>query len=192
MRKSIGASMYIMLALLLVLFVGYSFLSTLGLNRAKKSITSLENTYMEMQVHNEIVSKNVAEIRLYSNLMVYNPDETTKQAMAGMVQAFVDTINSSLTKMKELAKEAGNQELSGVLDAYELQIHELEENILSTAKAVSVKNYSLATKNNAAMRNIVTTFQENQTQFTTNLAESSATAAQEGVASVQYVQNVAL
>lgn len=192
MRKSIGARMYIMLALLLVLFVGYSFLSTLGLNRAKKSITSLENTYMEMQVHNEIVSKNVAEIRLYSNLMVYNPDETTKQAMAGMVQAFVDTINSSLTKMKELAKEAGNQELSGVLDAYELQIHELEENILSTAKAVSVKNYSLATKNNAAMRDIVTTFQENQTQFTTNLAESSATAAQEGVASVQYVQNVAL
>ena len=62
MRKSIGARMYIMLALLLVLFVGYSFLSTLGLNRAKKSITSLENTYMEMQVHNEIVSKNVAEI----------------------------------------------------------------------------------------------------------------------------------
>ncbi|MGN1155350.1 MAG: methyl-accepting chemotaxis protein [Agathobacter sp.] len=192
MKKSIGTRMYIMLALLLVLFVGYSFLSTLGLNRAKKSITSLENTYMEMQVHNEIVSKNVAEIRLYSNLMVYNPDETTKQAMAGMVHEFVDTINVSLAKMVELAQATDNQELVAILTTYQAQTHELEENILSTAKAVSVKNYALAIENNKSMADIVTTFQETQTQFTTNLAESSAAAAQEGVASVQYVQNVAL
>ena len=192
MKKSIGARMYIMLALLLVLFVGYSFLSTLGLNRAKRSITSLENTYMEMQVHNEIVSKNVAEIRLYSNLMVYNPDESTKQAMAKLVQGFVDTIDASLAQMVELAEETGNQELCEILRVYELKIHELEENILSTAKAVSANNYSLAIKNNTAMRDIVRVFQDSQTKFTTNLAESSAKAAQEGVASVQYVQNVAL
>ena len=115
MKKSIGLRMYLMLALLLVLFVGYSFLSTSGLTEAKRSIESLQNTYMEMQVHNETISKNVAEIRLYSNLMVLNPDETTKQAMAGLVQGFVDTIDASLARMGELAQLTGDQELIAIL-----------------------------------------------------------------------------
>ena len=41
MKKSIGLRMYLMLGLLLVLFVGYSFLATLGLNEAKDAIESL-------------------------------------------------------------------------------------------------------------------------------------------------------
>ena len=151
MKKSIGLRMYLMLALLLVLFVGYSFLSTSGLNEAKRSIESLQNTYMEMQVHNETISKNVAEIRLYSNLMVLNPDETTKQAMAGLVQGFVDTIDASLARMGELAQLTGDQELIAILTTYDAQTHTLEENILSTANAVLAKNYTQAQQNNGLM-----------------------------------------
>ena len=192
MKKSIGLRMYLMLALLLVLFVGYSFLSMMGLNEAKNSIESLEYTYMEMQVHNETVSKNVAEIRLYSNLMVLNPDENTKQAMAGLVQGFVDTIDASLARMVELAKSTGNQELVAILDTYEKQTHTLEENILSTANAVLSKNYAQAQQNNGLMRDIVTTLQGYQTEFATLLASSAAESAQYGVKSVQFIQNMAL
>ena len=192
MKKSIGLRMYLMLALLLVLFVGYSFLSMMGLNEAKDSIESLEYTYMEMQVHNETVSKNVAEIRLYSNLMVLTPDENTKQAMAGLVQGFVDTIDASLARMVELAKSTGNQELVAILDTYEKQTHTLEENILSTANAVLSKNYAQAQQNNGLMRDIVTTLQGYQTEFATLLASSAAESAQYGVKSVQFIQNMAL
>lgn len=192
MKKSIGLRMYLMLALLLVLFIGYSFLSTLGLNEAKRSIESLQNTYMEMQVHNETISKNVAEIRLYSNLMVLTPDETTKQAMAGLVQGFVDTIDASLARMGELAQLTGDQELIAILTTYDAQTHTLEENILSTANAVLAKNYTLAQQNNGLMRDIVTTLQGYQTKFATKLAESAAASAQYGVKSVQFIQNMAL
>jgi len=181
-----------MLALLLVLFVGYSFLSTSGLNEAKRSIESLQNTYMEMQVHNETISKNVAEIRLYSNLMVLNPDETTKQAMAGLVQGFVDTIDASLARMGELAQLTGDQELIAILTTYDAQTHTLEENILSTANAVLAKNYTQAQQNNGLMRDIVTTLQGYQTEFATELAASAAESAQYGVKSVQFIQNMAL
>ena len=192
MKKSIGLRMYLMLALLLVLFVGYSFLSTSGLNEAKRSIESLQNTYMEMQVHNETISKNVAEIRLYSNLMVLNPDETTKQAMAGLVQGFVDTIDASLARMGELAQLTGDQELIAILTTYDAQTHTLEENILSTANAVLAKNYTQAQQNNGLMRDIVTTLQGYQTEFATELAASAAESAQYGVKSVQFIQNMAL
>ena len=192
MRKSIGLRMYLMLGLLLVLFVGYSFLSTLGLNEAKRSIESLEKTYMEMQVHNETISKNVAEIRLYSNLMVLTPDENTKQAMAGMVQGFVDTIDASLVRMGELAQQTGDQELIAILVTYDAQTHKLEENILSTANAVLAKNYSQAQKNNGLMRDIVTELQGYQTEFATELATSATEGAQYGVKAVQFIQNVAL
>lgn len=192
MKKSIGLRMYLMLALLLVLFVGYSFLSTSGLNEAKRSIESLQNTYMEMQVHNETISKNVAEIRLYSNLMVLNPDETTKQAMAGLVQGFVDTIDASLARMVELAQLTGDQELIAILATYDTQTHTLEENILSTANAVLAKNYTQAQQNNGLMRDIVTTLQGYQTEFATELAASAAESAQYGVKSVQFIQNMAL
>lgn len=192
MRKSIGVRMYVMLALLLILFVGYSFLSTLGLNEAKDAIESLQSTYMEMQVHNETVSKNVAEIRLYSNLMVLTPDENTKQAMAGLVQGFVDTINASLARMVELTETTGNQELLDILRTYQQQTHVLEENILSTANAVIAKNYAQAITNNSAMREIVTTLQGYQTQFAELLATSAAGAAEYGVKSVDFIQSMAL
>ena len=192
MKKSIGLRMYLMLALLLVLFIGYSFLSTLGLNEAKRSIESLQNTYMEMQVHNETISKNVAEIRLYSNLMVLTPDETTKQAMAGLVQGFVDTIDASLARMGELAQLTGDQDLIAILATYDAQTHTLEENILSTANAVLAKNYTQAQQNNGLMRDIVQTLQGYQTEFATELAASAAESAQYGVKSVQFIQNMAL
>ena len=192
MKKSIGLRMYLMLGLLVVLFVGYSILSMLGMNEAKRAIESLQNTYLEMQVHNETISKNIAEIRLYSNLMVLTPDENTKQAMAGLVQGFVDTIDASLLRMGELAQQTGDQELITILTTYDAQTHKLEENILSTANAVLAKNYAQAQQNNGLMRDIVTELQGFQTEFAATLATSAADSAEYGVKAVQFIQDVAL
>ena len=46
MKKSIGAKVYSMLALLLVVFLGYSILSNVGFSEAKKAIVDLSETYM--------------------------------------------------------------------------------------------------------------------------------------------------
>ena len=192
MRKSIGARMYVMLGILLALFVGYNILSNLGLNEAKNSIESLKSTYMEMQVHNETVSKNVAEIRLSSNLMVLYEDLTTKRTLADSIQGFVDTIDASLNTMEALGTQTGNQELIASLTTYKELISELEENILSSVRAIKAADYVTAKARNNEMKDIVTRFQEQQTDFATILAESAAADAQYGVKSVQFIQNAAL
>ncbi|MBQ8627636.1 MAG: methyl-accepting chemotaxis protein, partial [Agathobacter sp.] len=186
------ARMYAMLIMLLVLFIGYNVLSNIGLNEAKSAIENLESTYMEMQVHNETVSKNVAEIRLYSNLMILNNDTTTKKAMADLVQGFVDTINASLNTIEALATQTENQELVDSLATYKTQTLALEENILSTARAIKASDYVTAVARNSEMRDIVTVLQEYQSDFAAILADSAAADAQYGASSVQLIQNVAL
>ncbi len=192
MKKSIGARMYIMLIVLLALFFGYNVLSNVGLNEAKRAIENLESTYMDMQVHNEIVSKNVAEIRLNSNQMVLTEDSASKIAMANLIQGFVDTINNSLNTMESLAAQTENQELVDSLVLYKEQILALEENILSTARAIKAADYVTAVERNAEMKNIVKDFQECQSDFATILADSAGENAQHGIQSVQLIQNTEL
>ena len=192
MRKSIGVRVFVMLGALLAFFIGYNVLSNLGLNEAKTSIENLENTYMQMQVHNETVSKNVAEIRLYSNLMVLYEDVTMKTAMADRVQGFVDTINTSLDTMEALAAQTENEGLITSLSVYKATTMELEENILSSVRAIKAADYVTAKNRNNEMRDIVTTLQEQQSEFATILAEVAAADAQYGVKSVQFIQNFAL
>ena len=192
MKKSIGARMYIMLIVLLALFFGYNVLSNVGLNEAKRAIENLESTYMDMQVHNEIVSKNVAEIRLNSNQMVLTEDSPSKIAMANLIQGFVDTINNSLNTMESLAAQTENQELVDSLVLYKEQILALEENILSTARAIKAADYVTAVERNAEMKNIVKDFQECQSDFATILADSAGENAQHGIQSVQLIQNTEL
>ena len=93
---SIGVKVYSMLGILIIAFMAYNFIANSGLNQAKDAIESLANTYMKMQEHNEAVSKNVAEVRLYGNLIVMMPDETSAMAMAKMVPDFITAIDASM------------------------------------------------------------------------------------------------
>ena len=97
-RKSISISykIFSMLGILIISFVVYSFIATLGLNQAKDVIEELADTYLDMQTQNELVSKNVAEVRLYSNLIVLMPDQNSASAMAEMVPGYMIDIHTTL------------------------------------------------------------------------------------------------
>ena len=94
-KKGIGLGIKIFsaLAVLIVAFFIYNMLSNIGMEQARSSIQDLSDSYMKMQEHNEALSKNVAEARLYSNLIVMLPDEASAMAMAGEVQKFIDEID---------------------------------------------------------------------------------------------------
>lgn len=192
MKKSIGTRMYSMLIILMVMFIGYNVLSNLGLNEAKRAIENLESSYMKMQEYNETVSKNVGEIRLYSNLMVLESNTATKKSYAGMIQGIVDTINDSLNTIEELAIQTENQELLASLELYKSQTLVLEENILSSARAVIASDYATAVSRNAEMTEVVALLLEYQADFAEVLAYSAAADAQSGVNSVQMNQDIAL
>ena len=110
---SIGTKLYSVLGILIISFVVYSVLAALGLNQAKNVIGELSESYMEMQMHNETVSKNVAEIRLYSNLIIMLPDEASATQMAGMVPDFIEKIDVSLDAMHAEAEKLDENHRSG-------------------------------------------------------------------------------
>ena len=75
MKKSLGAKVYSMLLILVIAFIGYNLIANLGLKESQNSISNLSNVYLKMQGDNEVVSKYVAEIRLYSNLINLYPNK---------------------------------------------------------------------------------------------------------------------
>ena len=189
---SIGAKVYSMLGILIIAFIIYNFIANLGLNQAKAAIESLSNTYMKMQEHNETVSKNVAEVRLYGNLIVMMPDETSAMAMAKMVPDFVVAIDASVDEMLALSKVVGNEELIAALETYASQLKLVEGNITATADARLAGDMAAASASNNELRGIVTVLQEYQDAFTGLLSKCAAEDAAYGLKSVQFIQNMAL
>ena len=188
----IGIKVYTMLIILVASFIGYNLISNVGMNEAKNSIENLSQTYMKLQEHNEIVSRNVAEIRLYSNMIVMMPDEKSAMAMAGLVQGYVDTINSSLDAMAILAEDTGSTEIAMRLNLYKKNLVLLEENILETANARLDGDKAAAVASNGKMRDIVMEMQTVQTAFVDALNKSASGEAAVGVNSVQEIQDLAL
>ena len=188
----LGVKVYSMLAILVVSFIVYNLISNVGMNEAKSSIENLSSTYMKMQEHNEVVSRNVAEIRLYSNLIVMLPDENSAMQMAGMVQGFVDTINESLDAMTVLAGKVGQAEIVMRLNLYEEHVALLEENILTTANARLNGDMAGAVASNGQMRDIVMEMQAKQTEFVNALNKAASGEAAVGINSVQEIQDLAL
>ncbi|MBQ6843296.1 MAG: methyl-accepting chemotaxis protein [Agathobacter sp.] len=193
-KKSIGigVKIYAMLIILVVSFFAYNLVSNAGMNTAKNSIENLSSTYMKLQEHNEVVSRNIAEIRLYSNLIVLLPDEESALQMAGLVQGFIDTINESVDAMTELSNKVGQVEIVRRLDLYKKHIVLLEENIMATANARLNGDMAAAAASNGQMRDIVIEMQANQTEFVNALNKSASGEASVGINSVQEIQNFAL
>jgi len=189
---SISVKIYAMLIILVASFIGYNLISNVGMNEAKKAIEDLSSTYMKMQEHNEIVSRNVAEIRLYSNMIVMMPDENSAMQMAGLVQGFVDTIDVSLEEMTVLAEKTKQQEIIMRLDLYKEHLALLEENILNTANARLSGDKAGAVASNGLMRDIVMEMQTKQTEFVDALNKAASGQAAAGVNSVQGIQDLAL
>ena len=194
LRKSlsIGVKVYSMLGILIIAFMVYNLIANLGLRQAKDSIENLSNTYMKMQEHNEAVSKNVAEVRLYGNLIVMMPDETSAMAMAKMVPDFITAIDASVGEMLTLSKTIGNEELIASLETYASQLKLVEDNITTTADARLAGDMAAAAASNNELRNIVTVLQEYQSTYTGLLSKCAAEDAAYGVKSVQFIQDMAL
>ena len=189
---SIGTKVYSLLAVLILSFIVYNILANLGLNEAKNSIRNLTDIYLEMQKENETVSKNVAEIRLYSNLIVMMPDENSAKQMAQMVPDFITTIDQALSAMHAQAEALGNEELLSALNVYEHKTHMLEENITATANAFLSGDKAGAVLSNGQMRAIVTELQEYQNTYTDLLTQSAKRDSDYGLSAVLFIQQVAM
>ena len=189
---SIGVKVYGMLVILIASFMFYNVISNAGMNEAKNSIERLSASYMKLQEHNEVVSRNVAEIRLYSNLIVMMPDENSAMQMAGLVPGFIETIDESLDAMTVVAQKLGDKQITMRLELYRKHLALLEENISTTANARLSGDMAGAAASNGKMRDIVMEMQVAQDDFVSALNKSASGEAARGLNSVQNIQNNAL
>ena len=192
MRKSLGAKVYSMLIILVVAFMGYNLISNLGLNESKNSISNLSNIYLKMQGDNEVVSKYVAEIRLYSNLINLYPQESNRMTMAGEVQGLVDIIDAAFEEMEKLAEDTNNAELIDSLKIYRESTRDLEENVLNTANLKLAGDAEGALASHSLMRDKVIVLQEHQNTFAENLNDVAMTDAKTGLQSATFIQKIAM
>ena len=192
MKKSLVAKVYSMLIILVVAFMGYNLIANLGLNQSKESISNLANIYLKMQENNEVVSKNVAEIRLYSNLITLHQDEATRTKLAGEVKDFVEIIDASFEVMSELVTDTDNKELIDSLKTYKEAVYKLEQNILNTANLRLAGDTAGSAASHALMRDLVVVVQEHQNIFAELLNTAAMADAGTGLQSAAFIQKIAM
>ncbi|MBR5127728.1 MAG: methyl-accepting chemotaxis protein [Roseburia sp.] len=194
MKRGIGLGIKIFSALivLIVAFFVYNMLSNMGTEQAKASITGLSGTYMKMQEHNEALSKNVAEARLYSNLIMFMPDEGQAAQLANAMPGFIELIDVSLAEMTRYINEVDNAELTKAFEDYAAQMALVEANITATATAFLAGNKTDVASGNGGLRELVLVLQEYQNTFTAVLSKCAMEEAESGLASVRFIQKVGI
>lgn len=190
MRKHISIKVYSMLAVLLAIFLVYAYFSSKGLLNAKDAVTQISDTYMQLLVQNEIVTRNVTESRLYGNLIVLTPDEKTASGIAGNVSGIMQSIDAAFLKMEELCANVDNTQLQRTLQEYKSQYIPLEENITQVASLYQAGDRQGAVAMNAQMREIVTVMQEKQAVFSETLNLAAHTLADERIAEASSLYTI--
>lgn len=189
---SIGTKLYSQLILLLVLFIAYNVIATLGLNAAKDSIENLSATYMQLQSENEDISTQTAELRIASKVMLLSGNVEEATAAAESVDGYIETINDSFGKMFIYIENVGQASLKKTLNTYYEQIQGFEENIQATASAYLAGDMATVAQLNAELEASMEVISGQRMAYANMLIGYAKTDAESGIQSVQFIQNIAL
>ena len=160
MKKHIGTKVYSMLLIILLVVMGYGAITILGIRQMKDSIANLSDFYMQLQVQNEIVTRNSGEARINGNLIVLTPDEAKATAAAKQIITYATTIGDTFKEMEILCvRKCKDEELSQALKDYEKQMSNFEENVMSLASQYLAGDLAGASKTNEKTESLATALQ---------------------------------
>ena len=189
---SIGTKLYSQLILLLVLFIAYNIVATLGMNQAKDSIENLSSTYMQLQSENEEISTMVAELRIYSKVMLLSDNVEEATLAAESVSGYIEDINATFEKMNGYIEDVESASLKSTLNEYYKQITTLEENVQATADAYLAGDMTTVAQLNAELEASMEVVLGQRMAYSNMLIGNASTEAANGVKSVQFIQDIAL
>lgn len=190
MNKHIGTKVYSMLGVLMIIFIINAWFSWQGTHNAKDVVIQLSETYMELHVQNEIVTQNVAESRLYGNLIVLTPDEQTASNLSQGVSSLMDTLDAAFLEMERLCAETEDMHLIKALQEYKDQFTPLQDTVTQIAQFYQEGDKAKAFTLNSQMRDIVLAMQEKQTTFTKLIGEESERLVNERIAASTMLEGV--
>lgn len=189
--KSIASKIYPLFAIIFVMVFAFGGITNLGLKSMKGVVQDLSEEYLELQVQNEIVSRNVAEGRLYNNLMVLMNNENSI-AMAGMVPGITGAINDAMANMKGICERLGEDELTEALALYDAELVKVVANIDAVASCYLAGDVMGAVTENSKLMDTVMVMQEKQTAFADTLASNAFAAGQASVGQIEFIQVISI
>ncbi|MBQ9122072.1 MAG: methyl-accepting chemotaxis protein [Lachnospiraceae bacterium] len=189
--KSIASKIYPLFAIIFVMVFAFGGITNLGLKAMKGVVQNLSEEYLELQVQNEIVSRNVAEGRLYNNLMVLMNNENST-AMAGLVPGITGAINDAMANMKNICERLGEDELTEALALYDAELVKVVANIDAVASCYLAGDIMGAVTENGKLRDTVMVMQEKQTAFAETLAKNASAAGQTSIGQIEFIQTISI
>lgn len=189
--KSVATKIYPLFVIIFVMVFAFGAITNFGLVEMKNVVQNLSEEYLELQVQNEIVSRNVAEGRLYNNLMVLMNNENST-AMAGLVSGITSAINDAMANMKAICEHLGEDELTNALALYETELVKVVANIDKVAECYLAGDVMGAVTENSKLMDTVMVMQEKQTAFADTLASNAFAAGQTSVGQIEFIQVISI
>lgn len=181
MRKHIGAKIFSMLGLMLVIFVLGQILSGVGSGQTLESLKRMSNTYIQLSQQNSTLIKSIEECRLYGNLLIYLKDTETADKVAASVDRSVAKIDETFAEMGTICQDAAYSSLCDPLRAYKEEVVVLEGIINEVKEAYLRGDMQGAVQANGEMRGQVLLTEEKASAFNDTLAAEANTLAEEGI-----------
>ena len=189
--KSIATKIYPLLACIFVFVIAFGAITNLEFRTMKEVVRELAEDYLELEVQNEIVSRNVAEGRLYNNLMVLMNNENSV-AMAGMVPGITGAINDAMANMKTLCEDLNVPELTDALATYDVELKKVVANIDAVANCYLAGDVAGAAAENGKLRDSVMVMQEKQAAFAEVLATNAAELGETSIGQMNFIIQVSI
>ncbi|MDD7146971.1 MAG: methyl-accepting chemotaxis protein [Lachnospiraceae bacterium] len=154
MKKSIGAKIIFMLAVLLVVFGVNAVVSGYSGKQALGALERVAESYMMLEEQNTTLVKAIGECKLCGNLILL-VDAEYGTAIAQAIPEYTGQVDGIFQTMEGLAAETGSAEIMAMLQEYRAEVQLLEDKVTSITDCYLAGDLAGAAENMTGMTALV-------------------------------------
>ena len=180
MKKSIGAKIIFMLAVLLVVFGVNAVVSGYSGKQALGALERVAESYMMLEEQNTTLVKAIGECKLCGNLILL-VDEEYGTAIAQAIPGYTEQVDGIFQTMEGLAAETGSAEIMAMLQEYRAEVQLLEDKVTSITDCYLAGDLAGAAENMTGMTALVESVDGKGDEFSALLGSETDALVQERI-----------
>ena len=180
MKKSIGAKIISMLAVLLVVFGVNAVVSGYSGKQALGALERVAESYMMLEEQNTTLVKAIEECKLCGNLILL-VDAEYGTAIAQAIPGYTEQVDGIFQTMEGLAAETGSAEIMAMLQEYRAEAQLLEDKVTSITDCYLAGDLAGAAENMTGMTALVESVDGKGDEFSALLGSETDALVQERI-----------
>lgn len=180
MKKSIGAKIISMLAVLLVVFGVNAVVSGYSGKQALGALERVAESYMMLEEQNTTLVKAIGECKLCGNLILL-VDAEYGTAIAQAIPEYTGQVDGIFQTMEGLAAETGSAEIMAMLQEYRAEVQLLEDKVTSITDCYLAGDLAGAAENMTGMTALVESVDGKGDEFSALLGSETDALVQERI-----------